>query len=57
MINNNYWTVDEVCNWLRSEGLSAHEENFRKSDSDRYCLSNLAEKDIKELGVPSIGEN
>src|SRR5580704_7096263 len=41
--------------WLRSLGLGKYEAIFRENDSDETVLPNLTAKDLKELGVASLG--
>lgn len=52
------WTVDDVCHWLSSMGLSKHAPAFRANDIDGYELLQL-NKDVMEkelrIGMSGMG--
>lgn len=50
-----YWTVDEVCAWLSSIGMSEYGSTFRKNDIQGSELMHLERSDIMDVGITKIG--
>jgi hypothetical protein len=44
-----------VAGWLRNLGLERYEAAFRENDVDADLLPKLADADLKELGITSLG--
>src|SRR5215831_14326915 len=45
----------DVLGWLRNLGLEQYEAIFRDNDIDASLLLSLTNKDLKEIGVASLG--
>ena len=48
-------TID-VGSWLRNLGLERYEPAFRQNDIDSQVLPKLTAKDLKDLGIASVGD-
>ncbi|CAI4226465.1 unnamed protein product [Auanema sp. JU1783] len=49
------WSVDDVCTWLNSLGLSQYSSQFKQNDVRGRELRLLERSDFKDLGVFKIG--
>jgi class 3 adenylate cyclase/tetratricopeptide (TPR) repeat protein len=46
----------DVGSWLRNLGLERYEPAFRQNDIDSQVLPKLTAKDLKDLGIASVGD-
>ncbi|CAD6190814.1 unnamed protein product [Caenorhabditis auriculariae] len=53
--NVSSWSVDDVCSWLNSLGLSQYSPQFKNNDVQGNELIHLERGDFKDLGVNKIG--
>jgi hypothetical protein len=44
----------DIVVWLRSLGLGKYEAAFRENEIDERVLPNLAQEDLKEIGVGPV---
>ncbi|XP_063723088.1 SH3 and multiple ankyrin repeat domains protein 2-like isoform X3 [Symsagittifera roscoffensis] len=49
------WSVETVCEWLRSIKMSDYEDKFKSNDIVGSHLKMLSKEDLAELGVTSLG--
>ncbi|PAV91156.1 hypothetical protein WR25_10970 [Diploscapter pachys] len=49
------WSVDDVCKWLSSLGLSHYTQQFKSNEIRGSELIHLAQSDLRELGVQKMG--
>jgi len=50
------WGVDDVCQWLNSEGLGRFMDTFRENAVDGECLLSLDNNLLKnDLGIVALG--
>ena len=50
---NQLVTVDDVCEWLKSNKMSLYVDMFKSGEVDGELLAELDEEALKELGVES----
>ncbi|XP_059179125.1 WD repeat, SAM and U-box domain-containing protein 1-like [Physella acuta] len=49
------WSVDDVCQWLGSLGLSEYEDKFRTNAIDGKELLAVSAADLETLGIEALG--
>jgi len=50
------WRVNDVCTWLKKEGMGEYASSFQKNNIDGPALLALDESDLKDLGVAKVGD-
>ncbi|XP_072099903.1 deoxynucleoside triphosphate triphosphohydrolase SAMHD1-like [Mobula birostris] len=50
------WDVEDVCSFLRMQGLETFEQLFRDEKLAGAALPYLAERDLAQLGVSTLGD-
>ncbi|XP_072918224.1 deoxynucleoside triphosphate triphosphohydrolase SAMHD1-like [Hemitrygon akajei] len=50
------WDVEDVCSFLRMQGLETFEQLFRDEKLSGAALPYLAERDLAQLGVSTLGD-
>ncbi|XP_078274936.1 deoxynucleoside triphosphate triphosphohydrolase SAMHD1-like [Rhinoraja longicauda] len=54
--NYQEWDVEDVCHFVRKQGLGKFEQVFREAHLSGDVLPKLTERDFKEAGVSALGD-
>jgi hypothetical protein len=49
------WTVNDVCDWLRSMSMDEYVQTFHDNQIQGVHLTEMTKEDFKELGVLPMG--